>query len=71
METVSEKERLTKGRKKDLLTFCLYMAVGALGIVGTCYSDTIPQCIILFLVSLVTIICGIIIKKQGTENSVW
>ena len=71
MKNISEEIRLAKKRRKDMCIFCMYMVVGALGIVGACYSDTIPQCIILLLVSLFTIVCGIIIKKQGTEDPVW
>lgn len=71
MKNISEEIRLEKKRRKDMCIFCMYMAVGTLGIVGACYSDTIPQCIILFLVSLFTIVCGIIIKRQGTEDPVW
>lgn len=47
------------------------MAVGLLGLTGAVFSDTIPQCVILILVSMFVLWCGFIIKKDGTDNSVW
>ena len=71
METVSEEEKLEKKRKKDLRIFRMYLAVGIFGLVGAVFSDTIPQCIILVVVSVFTIVCGFVIKKEGTEDPVW
>ena len=64
----SVNERLEKKHKRDLRIFRLYIAVGAFGLTGACFSDTIPQCIILVLVSVFAIACGFVIKKQGTEE---
>ena len=49
----------------------MYMAVGLLGLTGAVFSDTLPQCVILIIVSVFTIWSGYIIKKQGTEEFVW
>jgi len=70
MAYISKEERLEKKRRKDLRIFRMYLAVGILGVVGACFSETIPQCIILVVVSLFTIVCGFVIKKEGTEDSV-
>lgn len=58
-------------QKKDTWIFCMYMAVGLLGLTGAVFSDTLPQCVILIIVSVFTIWSGYIIKKQGTEEFVW
>lgn len=65
----SVNERLEKKHKRDLRIFCLYMVVGAFGLAGACFSETIPQCLILVLVSVFAIACGLVIKKQGTEET--
>lgn len=58
-------------KKKDTWIFRMYMAVGLLGLAGAVFYDTIPQCIILILVSMFVFWCSFIIKKDGTDNSVW
>ena len=70
MKGISEEIRLEKKKRKDMRIFCMYMVVGVLGLAGVCYSDTIPQCVILVVVSVLAIVFGIIIKIQGTEDSV-
>lgn len=45
------------------------MVVGAFGLAGACFSETIPQCLILVLVSVFAIACGLVIKKHGTEET--
>lgn len=69
LEYTSEYEKLKRKRKKDLWIFRMYLAVGIFGLVGAVFSETIPQCIILLVVSVFTIVCGFVIKKQGTEDS--
>lgn len=70
MKDFAEDIRLEKKRRKEMWIFCMFMAVGALGLVGACYSDTISQCVILIVVSVLTIVFGFIIKKQGVEYSI-
>ena len=54
-------------KQKDTLIFRMYMAVGLFGLTGAVFYDTIPQCIILTLVSIFAFWCGYVIKKHGTE----
>ena len=68
MNNISKEIKLEKKSSKDMLIFCLYMAVGTLGLVGACYSDTILLSIILVIVSFFSIVCGFVIKKHGTED---
>ena len=58
-------------QKKDTWIFRIYIAVGLLGLSGAVFSETIPQCIIMIIVSMFTFWCGFIIKKHGTVDSVW
>ena len=46
----------------------MFMAVGILGLFGAIFYDTIPQCIILILVSVFTFWCSYIIKNEGIED---
>ena len=55
--------------KKKKLIFILYMAVAVLGFVEAVMAITIPQCIILILVSVFVCWCGYIILKDKTADS--
>lgn len=56
-------------KKKRELLFLLYMAVAVFGFLGAVMAETIPQCIILVIVSAFTCWCGFIILKKGTIDS--
>ena len=55
-------------KKKDTWISYMFMAVGILGLFGAIFYDTIPQCIILILVSVFTFWCSYIIKNEGIED---
>lgn len=59
---------MNKGKKNTWIS-CIYIAIGVLGLSGAAFYDTIPQCIILILVSVFTFWCSYIIKKEGTEDA--
>ncbi len=61
-------ETMIDKKKKDTIIVCMFIALSLLSALSSFYSITVPQCVILVLLSLVTLTCGVIIKKYGTED---
>jgi len=55
-------------KKKDMWIFRMYMAVGILGVIGAIFYETIPQYIILLVVSALAFWFGYIITLVSTKK---